>query len=151
MLKHLLSLAALTIPVLWLSGGIAHASDADIGGAPVKAIPFDTTYSTVYSTTYVGSPFGYGNPQTIIITPAVPYNAITVTTGTTRLELVNPAPYSTYSGLGTIYFGPNQGILIQPGAIYQAPNHYHHNQGVNCRSQRGASHHHSGQRSSNSC
>jgi hypothetical protein len=154
MLKHLISVAALTLPVLLFSGGIARASD--IGGAPVKAIPFETTSSTIYSATYVGPFFhGHGHPQTIIITPVVPYNSITVTTGNTRLELVNPASgYSTYTygKQGLVYGFPGQPILTQPGAIYHRSKHHHrsNNHGVSCRS-RSSSHYRSRQISTGIC
>ena len=141
MLKRLIAIAALTLPILFLAGSGVRASD--IGGPPVKAIPFETTYSTVYSATYFGSPFWYSQPQTILITPVVPYNSITVTTGHTRLELINPDPYApySYSAPGQVYGLPGQAILTQPGTIYQRPNHPHraNNQGLNCRSRRDAS------------
>lgn len=43
------------------------ASSADIGGAPVKAVPTPTTYTTIYSqTNYIDQ---FGTPQSIIIIP----------------------------------------------------------------------------------
>lgn len=125
MLKRLIYMAAGVIPVLLLSSSLVRA--ADIGGAPVKVIPTPTTYSTVYSETFVASPFWYGSPQTIIITPIVPYNSVTVTTGNTRFELIDPAPYSTYGFRGGIYGSGGQSILIQPGAVYRRPHYYHGN------------------------
>jgi hypothetical protein len=140
MLKPLSHLAALILPALALTSGSALASD--IGGAPVKAISTPTTYSTVYSATYYPSPFyggHYGGPQTIIVTPVVPYNSITVTTGNTRLELITPAPYQSY-GL-TVPGYPNQVLLNQPGAVYQPPHSSHRfNHQRSCRSRIGHGH-----------
>ncbi len=44
------------------------ASSADIGGAPVKAVPTPTTYTTVYSQTNYIDPFGV--TQSIVIIPS---------------------------------------------------------------------------------
>ncbi len=68
MLNRLFLLIACSIAATPLFVGGAIASPADIGGAPVKAVPTPTTYTTIYSqTNYIDQ---FGTPQSIIIIPS---------------------------------------------------------------------------------
>ena len=68
MLNRLFLLIACSIAATPLFMGSAIASSADIGGAPVKAVPTPTTYTTVYSQTNYTDQFGI--PRSIIIIPS---------------------------------------------------------------------------------
>ncbi|MCY7324146.1 MAG: hypothetical protein LH660_20675 [Phormidesmis sp. CAN_BIN36] len=68
MLTRLFLLIACSIAATPLFVGGAIASSTDIGGAPVKAVPTPTTYTTVYSQTNYTDQFGI--PRSIIIIPS---------------------------------------------------------------------------------
>ncbi len=68
MLTRLFLLIACSISATPLFIGRVIASSADIGGAPVKAVPTPTTYTTVYSQTNYTDQFGI--PRSIIIIPS---------------------------------------------------------------------------------
>jgi hypothetical protein len=68
MLNRLFLMIALSVSAIPMVGGSAIASSADIGGAPVKAVPTPTTYTTVYSQTNYTDQFGI--PRSIIIIPS---------------------------------------------------------------------------------
>ncbi|KAM3102055.1 hypothetical protein ACKFKF_05845 [Phormidesmis sp. 146-12] len=97
MLKRLSLLVALSIVPLLSGRAIASP---DIGGAPVKAIPIQPSYSTIYSQTNFIDPFGV--PQSIVITaptvvrdsfgftshPSVNYPQTIIVTPTSRTTIV---------------------------------------------------------------
>ena len=98
MLNRLFLMIACSIAAtpLFMEGAIA--SSADIGGAPVKAVPTPTTYTTVYSQTNYTDQFGI--PRSIIIIPStVTYDSFgfssTPSIGYPQTVIVTPSIQTT--------------------------------------------------------